>query len=240
MDNEAHGRQTKTVYNNVLKEVDAWNAWRSQVWDAAKAVDYLNDPSLASYTDQDGSQVDLTTFWDSYGYVGEFGPANPYGYRTARDYYNGVYKPEYDIPKSLEGQVTAGQREYRASFLTNYAFTHGLLKGFALGGAQRWEDKAIIGYYGKASGADAANPGKIDMIDVNRPKHDNGQWYTDLWISYTRRIFNEKVRMKLQLNVGNVFEGGELRVVAINYDGSPSSYRIIDPRTFILTATFDF
>jgi hypothetical protein len=46
--------------------------------------------------------------------------------------------------------------------------------------------------------------------------------------------------MKLQLNVTDVFQNGELKSVAVNCDGSPSSYRIIDPRKFILTASFDF
>jgi hypothetical protein len=46
--------------------------------------------------------------------------------------------------------------------------------------------------------------------------------------------------MKLQLNVADVFQDGELRPVAVNYDGKPYAYRIVDSRQFILTATFDF
>ena len=46
--------------------------------------------------------------------------------------------------------------------------------------------------------------------------------------------------MKLQLNCANALESGHLQVVSVNLDGSPYAYRIIDPRLFTLTASFDF
>ncbi len=46
--------------------------------------------------------------------------------------------------------------------------------------------------------------------------------------------------MKIQLNINNAFEGGGLTPIAVNYDGTPWAFRIIDPREFILTTTFDF
>ena len=45
--------------------------------------------------------------------------------------------------------------------------------------------------------------------------------------------------MKLQLNVTDVFQNGELKSVAVNCDGSPSSYRIIDPREVDELGLFD-
>jgi hypothetical protein len=39
--------------------------------------------------------------------------------------------------------------------------------------------------------------------------------------------------------VENVQEGGRLQAVAAYPDGTPNAYRIIDPRKFILSATFD-
>jgi hypothetical protein len=51
---------------------------------------------------------------------------------------------------------------------------------------------------------------------------------------------NNKVNWKTQLNVSNVFENGGLQVVGVNYDGSPYSFRIVDPRQFILTTSFEF
>jgi hypothetical protein len=69
---------------------------------------------------------------------------------------------------------------------------------------------------------------------------DNGNYYTDLWVTYRTKIWNDKVGMKIQLNINNAFESGDLRPIAVNYDGTPWAFRIIDPREFILTTTFDF
>jgi hypothetical protein len=233
------GKQ-KSTYNNVLKEFYAWYNHRNQLWENIRAADYLNadKQQYAHYTPfESTTQVVLDDFWNSSGYIPEYGPGNTLGYMTARDYYNAVVAPEVALATDLQGQMSPGQREYRAAFVTNYNFTRGALKGFAVGGGQRWESKAIIGYYGKASGV---NGDKLDLSDTTRPIYDSGNFYTDLWISYTRKIFNGKARMKLQLNVVDVFEGGGLQTVKVNYKNEPEAFRIVDPRQFILTATFDF
>ena len=41
------------------------------------------------------------------------------------------------------------------------------------------------------------------------------------------------------INVRNLFENGRLQTVAVNPDGTPYAFRIIDPRQFILSATFN-
>jgi len=41
------------------------------------------------------------------------------------------------------------------------------------------------------------------------------------------------------LNVRNVQEGGRLQPISAYPDGTPNAYRIVDPRQFILTMTFD-
>ncbi len=238
------GTKVETVNTNLLREFDAWQAHRSTVWDNAKATDFLLPQYQAyanGYQDFGGRTVQLSNFWDSTNYNSTIRSDDTVnGWTTPRNYYNAVVSPQYTLAKDLEGQAAAGQRKYNWTFLTNYVFDSGALKGWSVGGAQRWADKAVIGYYGRASGADAANPNLIDMADVNRPIYDEAMWYTDLWVAYTRKVFNDKVRMKIQLNVADVFQSGELKPVAVNYDGSVSAYRIIDPRQFILSATFDF
>jgi hypothetical protein len=47
------------------------------------------------------------------------------------------------------------------------------------------------------------------------------------------------MRALIQLNVRNAFEDGRLQAVGVNPDGRPYIYRIIDPRQFILTTTFE-
>ncbi len=237
------GTKVETVNSNLLKEFDAWYAQRSPVWDNARAVNFLlpaYQGYAAGYTDFGGRQVVINEFWNSTNYNSTIRSDNTNGWTTARNYYNSVVTPQYALAKDLEGQLAPGQRRYNWSLLSNYSFVGERLKGFSVGGAQRWSDKAVIGYYGKASGADPLNPGVLDLSDTSRPIYDDEQWITDLWVGYTRKIWNDKVRMKLQLNVADAFQDGELMPVAVNYDGSPSAYRIIDSRQFILTATFDF
>jgi hypothetical protein len=103
----------------------------------------------------------------------------------------------------------------------------------------RWESKASIGYL--AGPAETSGPfqGAILFLDNNRPVYDNARAYFDFNAGYRFRFLGDKVRTKLQLNVRNAFEGGRLQPIAINPDGQPYAYRIVDPRQFILSASFD-
>ncbi len=232
--------QQETKYSNVLKEFDDWFAVRNPVWSSARAADYLlpQYQQFASYTMNNGVEVDLTDFWSSYGYNSNIRLDNRWGLTNAQLYYDGVVTPQYAIASDLEGQAAPGQRKYRWSLLTNYTFDEGLLKGFSVGGSTRWEDKAIIGYYGKPNVATGSTD--LTLSDTSRPIYDSSNTYVDLWVSYTTKVFNDRVRMKTQLNVVNAFESGGLRVVGVNYDGSPNAYRIVDPRQFILSTKFEF
>ena len=113
-----------------------------------------------------------------------------------------------------------------------------------MGGSLRWQDKAVGGYFGETNPARYANPaaGEFAIVypDLNRPIYLPDEMNVDLWLSYSRRILSDKVRMKIQLNVRDVMEDGGLQAVVYNQDGSPAQYRIKDPRTWFVTTTFDF
>lgn len=236
------GRQD-TKYASVLKEFLPWEAQRMAVWTSAKAKDYLlpQYQNLATYTTSGGRFVDLTNFWSSYGYRAELHPNEAGSFNNPEAYYAGVVAPQLALDRDLQGQSVPGQRKNRWSIITSYNFTDGILRGLTIGGSERWEDRAVIGYYGKASGVNTYNGVAVmDYSNVNRPIWDDANYYTDLWIAYRRPIFKDKVNMKIQLNIANVFEGGRLQPVAANYDGTPYAFRIVDPRLFTLTTTFDF
>jgi hypothetical protein len=108
------------------------------------------------------------------------------------------------------------------------------LKGINVGGALRWEDKGAIGYYGLQK-----PPAIVLALDPDRPIYDQGHIYVDGLIGYRTRLFSNKVGTTFQLNVRNLNEQGRLQPIAANPDGTPSAFRIIDPRKFILSATFD-
>jgi hypothetical protein len=52
-------------------------------------------------------------------------------------------------------------------------------------------------------------------------------------------MVGDRFRGKAPLNVRNVLEDGRLQKVGVNPDGSTYAYRIINPRQFILSLTFD-
>jgi hypothetical protein len=152
-----------------------------------------------------------------------------------RDFYTGNVSAPLKLAIANQGKPRSQVREWRFNSLVNYTFSEGRLKDLSLGGALRWEDQAAIGFRGAAPDAD----GVVRTLDRNRPVFDAARTYVDLSAGYALRLFAGKVRTRLQLNVRNAFEGGRLQPVAVNPDGVPFAYRIIDPRQFILTATFD-
>ncbi|MBC2606495.1 TonB-dependent receptor plug domain-containing protein [Pelagicoccus albus] len=233
------GSKQETVYDNVLKEYTEWFNYRFPDWENAQAADYLlaDYANFITYTTDTGREVDLTNFMSSYGYVSQVTLDNVYGNTSVEAYYNNILVPQVRLQQDLEGQVITNQSKYQASLLTNYKFTGDRLKGVSVGGSLRWLDKKSIGYYGMASG----NGGDdyLDLSDVTRPIYTPAQTYYDFWAAYRTTIMNESVDMKIQLNVVNAFESGGLQVVGVNLDGTPYAYRIIDPRTFQLSLSFD-
>jgi hypothetical protein len=108
------------------------------------------------------------------------------------------------------------------------------LKNFALSGAIRWEDKAAIGFYGRQQ-----LPAQITDLDVTRPIYDKARTYFDAGISYRTKLWHDKVGATFQINGRNITEGGRLQPIAAYPDGTPNTYRIVDPRQIIFTASFD-
>jgi outer membrane receptor protein involved in Fe transport len=142
------------------------------------------------------------------------------------------------VARALEGKSRPQVRRYRINASTNFKLAgitdHRWLKRFSVGGALRWEDKGGIGY----SGVERL-PAVITMLDPSHPIYDQAHLYVDALASYRMRMFRDKIASAIQLNVRNVTEGGRLQPIAANPDGSPSAFRIIDPRQFILSLTFD-
>lgn len=71
-----------------------------------------------------------------------------------------------------------------------------------MGGTVRWEDEAVVGFYGQAPEADGA----IRSLDGNRPIFDKSRFYADFMMSYNLKLFNDRVGCRLQLNVRNALD----------------------------------
>jgi hypothetical protein len=147
---------------------------------------------------------------------------------------NGVVLAPYKLLRANEGKSRPQIREWRVNVASTLQLSavsdNTWLRRMSVSGALRWEDKGAIGYYTFANDPEAYDP--------DRRIYDKAHTYVDLGAGYRTRIYGDKVSLRLQLNVRNVFENGRLQPVGALPNGVPHSFRIIDPRLVILTATF--
>ena len=78
------------------------------------------------------------------------------------------------------------------------------------------------------------------MIDVANPYMGPTDFKLDAWIGYSRKIFDDRITWRLQLNVRNVLGDDDLVPVVAQPDGSIAAWRIPSPTTFTLRSTFEF
>jgi len=157
---------------------------------------------------------------------------------AASNYATNVDAP-YSVYRQLEGRPRPQLSKYTAKFNTRYNLSgltsNPILRNVTVGGSLRWVDRAAIGFYGVQ-----ALPATITALDAKKPIYAPAETFVDLFLSYNTRLFRDRVRAKFQLNVKNVQEdGGGLRATASFPDGKALAYRIIDPRQFVLSASFD-
>ena len=134
--------------------------------------------------------------------------------------------------RAQDGTVSNEQREWRVTAVNSYEFTEGVLSGFSLGGAVRWQSKAATGFeFFVQDGAPIPN--------LDKPFFDDGLFNGDIWLSYGKPIF-QGVDWKIQLNVRNAFGDNDDIPVKTNPDGRVAVIRIPNPTTWYLTNSFRF
>ena len=158
--------------------------------------------------------------------------------QSPKEYHDTFVKSPLKLAQALAGKSLPQIRKYRANFSTSFRLA-GIteqkhLKRFNVGGAVRWEDKGAIGFRGVQS-----LPDIVTDYDPNRPIYDKANFKFDAFLSYRTRLFSDKIGATFQLNVRNLNESGRLQPIAVDPDGTASSYRIVAPRQFILSASFD-
>jgi len=180
---------------------------------------------------------------------------NPFSTQSG---YNGTQSPALNYASNVDAPMSVFRaqigrprpqiREYSARFNTRYNLSglfseNRVLKNMTVGGSLRWASKGAIGFYGKGytPGMDLTLPqNRILQLDPTRPIYSSPEANVDLFVGYRTKLFADKVRANFQLNVRNVQEdGGRLQKTAAFFDGRASTYRIIDPRQFILSASFE-
>jgi hypothetical protein len=216
----ASGTKNESMNANVSSDIAQWIGERMPIWT----------------TIRDQRTGDL---WWNTNYGGSQTPAQNFAVFIGSP---------YAIVQQSEGTPNPQIRKYSARFSTNFKLSgiteHQTLRKIELGGALRWQDKGFIGYYGVQQ-----LPASITELDRRRPiwdkgsffgKKTNGHYSLDLNLRYRTRLWANRLGTTFQLNVRNLQENGDrLQPIGAFPDGTPHTYRIIDPRQFILTATFD-
>jgi hypothetical protein len=202
--------KTESIDSKLAPGISTWIAQRLPVWQS------IIDP-----------EIGRPWFTERYG-----------GSSSASQYLASNVTSQLNIAKANEGKSRPQIRKYRANISTSYRLAgltdQQFMKRFTVGGALRWEDKGAIGYYGVQQ-----LPAVITDLDPNRPIYDKARLYADAFVAYRTRMFSNKVGATFQLNVRNIQENGRLQAISAFPDGTPNGYRIVDPRQFILSATFD-
>lgn len=152
----------------------------------------------------------------------------------------------YSRVANADGAPATELREWRGNVFANYEFSSGALRGFGGGGAIRYQSKAAIGLPITSFRADgspatgAAQPGDFRAYDVTNPYYGPSETDYDMWLSYRRPVWHNRVHAKFQLNIRNLFADNRLIPIASQPDGSMAVGRISQPTTYSLTAQFDF
>jgi outer membrane receptor protein involved in Fe transport len=207
---KANVTKSESRFENMSPEVNAYIAEREKAWES------IIDPIL-------------NVPWFTHRYVPNQSP---------KEYHDTFVKSPLKLAQALAGKSLPQIRKYRANMSTSFRLAgiteHKYLKRFTVGGAVRWEDKGAIGFRGVQS-----LPAIVTDYDADRPIWDKGNLNVDAFFSYRTRLFNDRVGASFQLNVRSLTESGRLQPIAMDPDGTPSSYRIVPPRQFILQASFD-
>jgi hypothetical protein len=140
---------------------------------------------------------------------------------------------------ATEGSASAEQRKWRANLVTNYTFRQdsifgGALKGLGVGAAVRWQDKLGIGY------PTTRNADQSVKLDLARPYYAPAETNYDAWVSYERKVWNDHINWKVQLNARNLFGSTDPIGIAVQPWGAPSTVRLAPERRWYLTNTFSF
>ncbi|MGH8019211.1 MAG: TonB-dependent receptor plug domain-containing protein [Opitutaceae bacterium] len=233
-DVRAKGEEIEIYYNPNSFWTTKLNVVRSEASDAnisPGTTDYIEKrlPTWTSIIDPRTGELWWTTQYSD----NNQGPTSP--------------KSRYDnniaivrLARATQGVSRPQIREWRLNLSTRYRLA-GLteqkhLKRMSIGGAIRWEDEGAIGYFGLPVNGDIT---QATDYDPSRPIWDSAHTYVDAFVTYNTKLFSDKVDARFQLNVRNLFENGRLQSVGAFPDGVPHTFRIINPRTFIFTATFD-
>ena len=144
------------------------------------------------------------------------------------------WRGQYTLMKLQSGAAASELRKWRYNVVTNYSFSHGLLKGTGVGASYRWQDKVVIGYP-VVPGANG-----LASFDLTQPYYGPAEKAIDLWASYEHKI-TKRINWKIQLNIRNAFAKDGLIPISVQPDGHTwATVRVKPVQEWSLNNTFSF
>jgi hypothetical protein len=148
----------------------------------------------------------------------------------------------YGSEIAAEGTTNRGVAPYSAKLVGRYGFSEGRLRGLSIGTNLRWESAKVIGY---GTTTKNLSIGGVENYPVIVSDPSSREYRTSpvlaggAFASYSRRIFSNKIRWKVQLNCQDLFSKVGLRAIAANGDGSPV-WAMSPSRAYELSNSFEF
>jgi hypothetical protein len=202
----------ETVQTNIVPGTKEFRARMKPVWDKLANVPAFNYPV---------------------GHV--LGTPLPPNVVTHGQYVANTIDPALAAITASEGTASAEQRKWRANFVANYTFAKETwLKGWGVGTGIRWQDKIGVGYPASRTAAGTV------IYDITKPYFYPAETNVDLFASYARKIWNNRIDWRVQLNVRNAIGQDGLVDVTVQPWGETAISRLAPERRWYLTNSFSF
>ncbi len=124
------------------------------------------------------------------------------------------------------GQQSEGHVPIRSNFFAKYTFLDGRFKGFDVGVGGRYRDGQYTGYFSDNG--------------VTRAARGDSFFLFDLAFGFKRAIFDDKIDMRVRMNVKNLFDEQDIIITEADNLGLPDDYVLQAPREISVSASFDF
>jgi hypothetical protein len=212
-----------------------WNPtrnWRFAL-NAAKAEAVIANAAAAELEYANIWRQNLETMFEGNLLEGERNPGQAEG-NTFWPQYVAQTLSDIQTANAKSGTAMPEIREWRVNALTRYSFADGILNGFSVGGAVRWQDEVGIGY------PFITDENGNSVADIANPYWGPDQLSIDLNFSYRKKIraFGQRIDWTVTLNLRNINADDELIPIGANADGTYGTVRIPPERTWSITNNF--
>ena len=119
--------------------------------------------------------------------------------------------------------------------MVNYDFREGALRGWGIGTNVRYQSRVAIGF------PIAPDEKGIPKPDIENPFFGPAQTNWGFRLAYGKRIWDNKVNWRIQLNLSNVFsDRRDLIPVRMTDTGLLAQSRTSPPRGWVISNRFNF